>query len=152
MCWAAFIAILGWVLTTGYYLVIPVITKSLFLFMSIFLLGFYLFIFREEGSQGERGEKHQFVVASHAPYWGPGPKPRHVPWLGIKPVTFWFTGLYSVHWAIPASAITLNHASIKCVDFFTRLSLCSGHLFYYFLSNWEIKFLNCEVSLNNSHI
>ena len=23
----------------------------------------------------------------HAPYWGPGLKPRHVPWLGIEPAT-----------------------------------------------------------------
>ena len=28
---------------------------------------------------------------SHAPYWGPGPKPRHVPQLGIELVTLWFT-------------------------------------------------------------
>ena len=27
----------------------------------------------------------------HAPYWGLGLQPRHVPWLGIKPVTLWFT-------------------------------------------------------------
>ena len=32
-----------------------------------FFLGFYLFIFRERGMEGEReGEKHQYVVASHA--------------------------------------------------------------------------------------
>ena len=28
---------------------------------------------------------------SHAPHWGPGPQPRHVPSLGIKPKTLWFT-------------------------------------------------------------
>ena len=33
-----------------------------------FFLRFYLFIFRESGREGEReGEKHQCVVASHAP-------------------------------------------------------------------------------------
>ena len=33
-----------------------------------FLKRFYLFIFRERGRKGEReGEKHQCVVASHAP-------------------------------------------------------------------------------------
>ena len=26
-------------------------------------------------------------------YWGHGLQPRHVPWLGIKPVTLWFTAL-----------------------------------------------------------
>ena len=40
----------------------------------------------------------------HAPYWRPGPQPRHVPWLGIKPVTLWFTGQHSIHWATPARA------------------------------------------------
>ena len=33
----------------------------------------------------------------HTPYWGPGPPPRHVPWLGIEPVTLW--GWHSIHWA-----------------------------------------------------
>ena len=40
----------------------------------------------------------------HTPYWGPGLQPRHVPWLGIKPVTLWFTGQHSIHWATPARA------------------------------------------------
>ena len=39
---------------------------------------------------------------SHAPKWGPGLQPRHVPWLGLKPGTFWFTGWCSIHWAIAA--------------------------------------------------
>ena len=35
---------------------------------------FYLFIFIEKGREGERkGEKHQCVVASHAPHIGVGP-------------------------------------------------------------------------------
>ena len=28
---------------------------------------------------------------SRGPHCGPGPQPRRVPWLGIKPVTLWFT-------------------------------------------------------------
>ena len=37
----------------------------------IYLLRFYLFIFRERGREGEReGEKHQCVVASHTPPTG----------------------------------------------------------------------------------
>ena len=39
-----------------------------------------------------------------APYWGPGPQPRHVPWLGIEPATLWFSGQHSIHWAAPARA------------------------------------------------
>ena len=41
---------------------------------------------------------------SHDPYWGPGLQPRCVPWLGIKPVTLWFAGGHSFHWATPARA------------------------------------------------
>ena len=33
--------------------------------------------------------------------WGPGLQPRHVPWLGIKPATHWFTFQHSIHWATP---------------------------------------------------
>ena len=41
---------------------------------------------------------------SLAPYWGPGPQPRHAPWLVIKLATLWFTGWHSVHWVTPARA------------------------------------------------
>ena len=44
---------------------------------------------------------------SCAPYWGLGPNTRHVPWLGIKPVTLWFTGQLSIHWDIPARAVSI---------------------------------------------
>ena len=39
---------------------------------------------------------------SCTPYQGPGLQPRHVPWLGIQPVTLCFTGQCSTHWATPA--------------------------------------------------
>ena len=49
--------------------------KKIFIYLFI-----YLFIYRQRGKEGEReGEKHQFVVASRAPHWGPGLQPRHVP-------------------------------------------------------------------------
>ena len=35
----------------------------------------------------------------HAPNWGPGPQPRHVPWLGIEPANCQFTGQRSMYWA-----------------------------------------------------
>ena len=61
--------------------------------------------------EGEReGEKYQCMrdtsigCLSHAPNWGPGLQPRHVPWLGIKPATFWFAGWCSIHWATPTRA------------------------------------------------
>ena len=64
----------------------------------------YLFLERVDGKEKE-GEKHQGVVASQAPpCWGPGPQPRHVPWLGIELASLWFAGPCSVHWATPARA------------------------------------------------
>ena len=55
-------------------------------FFVIIFLRFYLFIFREKGTEGEReGRKHRCAretsvgCLSHAPNWGPGPQPRHVP-------------------------------------------------------------------------
>ena len=41
---------------------------------------------------------------AHAPYWGPCPQPRHVPWLGIEPETLLFRGRHSIHWATSARA------------------------------------------------
>ena len=49
-------------------------------------------------------ERYIGRLLSHTPYWGPGPQPRHMPWPGIKPATFWFAGLHSTHWATPARA------------------------------------------------
>ena len=36
------------------------------------------------------------------PHLGPGLQPRHVPWLAVEPVTLWFAGQCSVHWATAA--------------------------------------------------
>ena len=41
---------------------------------------------------------------SHAPYWGPSPQPRLVPWLGIERVILQFIGQCSIHRATPARA------------------------------------------------
>ena len=60
------------------------------------------------------------------PYWGPGPQPRHVPWLGIERVTLWFTGQCSIHWATPARA-----------PFFYFLFLCFLKVFF---SYWNIMY------------
>ena len=63
--------------------------KSPFFFLSDFII--YLFLEREEGREGERGRETSMCgCLSCTPYWGPGPQPRHVPWLGIKPATLWF--------------------------------------------------------------
>ena len=65
---------------------------------------FYLFIFRER--KGRKKETSTCGCLSCTPYRGPGQEPRHVPWLGIKPATLWFTGQCSIHWATPARAVS----------------------------------------------
>ena len=76
-------------------------------FFKVFLR-FYLLICRQRGREGERkGERETSMCGwlSHTLYWGPGPQPRHVPWLGIKQASLPFSGQYSVHWATPVRAI-----------------------------------------------
>ena len=71
----------------------------------------YLFTFRERGREGEGKWVKCWCVREtliscllHGPNQGPGPHTRHVPQLGIEPVTFWFAGWCSIHWATPARA------------------------------------------------
>ena len=91
---------------------------------------------------GRAGEKHQCTrersigCLSCASYWGPGRQPRHVPWLGIEPVTFWFTGWCSIHWATPARVRTLN---------FT-LKMSDAKLCHFFLSLVEKPSIGLECS------
>ena len=67
----------------------------------------FIFEFRGRGRAGEReGEKHwcekYWLVASHMyPKSGLNLQPRHVPWLGIEPVTFQFLGQCptKLHWS-----------------------------------------------------
>ena len=67
---------------------------------------FFISLFRERGKEGEsEGEKHQVGASCPCSTQGLGPHPRHVPWPGIEPVTFCFTG-----WAMLArtSSATLE--------------------------------------------
>ena len=57
-----------------------------------------------QGGRRRGREKSMCGCLSCAPHWGPGLQPRHVLWLGIKLVTFWFTGWCLIHWATPARA------------------------------------------------
>ena len=66
----------------------------------------FIYLSLEEGKGGRKRGRETSVCGcfSHTPYWGPGLQPRHVPWLGIQPVTLWFTGSHSTHWVTPARA------------------------------------------------
>ena len=60
---------------------------------------------------------------------GPGQQPRHVPWLGIKPATLWFTGHWSIHWATPARTVTGFYCVTDPFDTHVPLPEC----FFFFL-------------------
>ena len=70
--------------------------RVVFLFL-LFFKEFYLFLERRGGR--EKGRETLIAWLSHAPNWGSGPQPRHVPWLGIKLVTFCSMGQCPTHQA-----------------------------------------------------
>ena len=59
----------------------------LFFFFKDFI---YLFLERGEGREKERERNINVWLLLHTPHWGPGPQPRHVPWLWIELATLWF--------------------------------------------------------------
>ena len=67
--------------------------------MFFFFLDFILFLEREEGREKEEEkhgcvrEKHRSVASCTHPHQEPKPQPRHVPRLGIEPVTFTLCGM-----------------------------------------------------------
>ena len=83
--------------------VIQVVPESRMTFWFLFVC---LFVFREKRREGEReGEKHwceretSIGCFLHTLERGLNPKPRHVLWTGIKPVTFCFKGWLPSNWA-----------------------------------------------------
>ena len=83
-----------------------------------------LFIFREREGGRKRGRETSMcgcLLSIH--YWGPGPQPINVPWLGIEPVTLWFTGHHSIHWARAVTSVLTG--SINLI--FTLLKGTSTH-------------------------
>ena len=83
-----------------------------------------IYFFRERGREGGKPDQ---LPLTH-PNWGPGPQPRHVPWLGIELATFWFTGRCSIHLATPARA--------KCIIFIYQYRTFFLN-FIYFQREWK---------------
>ena len=60
--------------------ILNIIKLNLLKFNLLFLKKIYLFIFREGKGGRKRGrETSMHSCLLRAPYWGPGPQPRHVP-------------------------------------------------------------------------
>ena len=87
-----------------------------------------LFIFRERGREGEKISMCGCLL--HTLNGGPGPQCKHMPWLGIEPATFQFTGRHSLHWATPARAFLAFlkiKLSSKSVLFLLKTTLETHH-------------------------
>ena len=81
--------------------------KTSHLFYLFFQDLIYLFLERSEGREKERERNIESISSlSHAPSLGPGLPPRHMPSVGIEPVTFRFAGHRSIHIATSARAKT----------------------------------------------
>ena len=87
-----------------------------------------LFIYFLERGEGREKARTTSVPGclSYAPYWGPGPQPRHVPWLGIEPATLCFAGRHSIHWATPARLHLVFWVPLSLVIVFVLKSILSG--------------------------
>ena len=99
----------------------------------------------------------------HPNQW-PGPEPRHVPWPGIEPATFWLVGQCPAHWASQGWGMAYSHLmllltlvglglpfchlfSIVPSMFYTSIhlflpSFCSVTFFMFFNFNCSFGFLN----------
>ena len=81
---------------------LPDVTQTVF---SLSFLKILFIVFREGKGRRKTGKETSICgCLLHAPYWGRGLQPRHVPWLGIELVIVWFAGWHSIHWATPARA------------------------------------------------
>ena len=70
-----------------------------------FLFKDFIYLFLEKGEARKKGRETSLCgCLLNAPYWGPGWQPRHVPYLGNKPMTLWLVGQHSIHSLIPARA------------------------------------------------
>ena len=89
------------------------------LFLKYFI---YLFLEKREWRDKERErnidvrEKHQLVVSLTLPDQGPNVQPRHVPWPGIKPVTFLYAGWCPTNWATPVRAVVSCNPRLSFIN------------------------------------
>ena len=89
----------------------------------------YLILERGKGKKKERERNMVWFLSTwekrcacllRTSYWGLGPQPRHVPWLGIKPLTLWLAGPNSTHWATPARATFSQDFENQWINFIKK--------------------------------
>ena len=74
-------------------------------------------------------EKHQSVASCNGPNWGQTLHPRHLPSVGIEPVTFWFVGWYSDILSHTSQGCLLFHLFVFWCMIYTFLFLYMPHMF-----------------------
>ena len=88
-----------------YFFIFKDVDRASTQFCFVFFFKNLFFYFREGNGGRKRGRETSMCGCFLCtPYWGPAPQLRHVPWLGIKLATLWFTGSHSIHSATPAMA------------------------------------------------
>ena len=126
----------------SYFYDIYVFILSFFNFLKIF----YLFIL-DSGEGREKERERNINVRLHLlclllGTW-PGPQPRHVPWLGIQPVTLWLSGCHSIHWATPARSypffIIMNSIKFPDIENWDKTYLVTLYYFNIYPHTYRIQ-------------
>ena len=126
-------------------------------------LNFYLFILEGgEGREKERErnsdvrEKHWLAAFCTHSNQAPKPPPRHVPWLGIKPVTFRLAGHCPINWATQAGMGNVDvlkklfdyhlHSTLFCVSLRCSAQRIDAHVGRIYWSSGSIT-VSCMCAL-----
>ena len=90
--------------------------SSVFFFCLIFKNILFIYFQREGKGRRKRGRETSMCgCLSCAPYWGPGPGPKHVPWLGIKLQPFGSrAGTQSAELHQPQLPVFFNKSICEC--------------------------------------
>ena len=117
----------------------------------------FIYLFLERGEWREKEwkrnidmrEKHQLVASSTYPDLGRNLQPRHVPWSGIKLVTFCFAGRNPTNWPTLVRAMnrTFDVTSKKSLPnvWSERFTPIFFHKFYRFMffTHFELNWVFC---------
>ena len=99
-----------------------------------------LILEREERRERERNidvrEKHGLVASQKCPDWGSNLHPTYVPWLRIKPQTFWCMGWRSNHLSHLARTCSPLNCSHRTYN--SECPLSSFHILYYLCPKFQV--------------